>query len=48
MSLRDYTALASLALKLRRIWYGAKEISVSKLKASWEAISEFLTGKGQR
>lgn len=35
-------SLPSLLLSLRSIWYGATEISVTKLKETYEAIAAYL------
>lgn len=45
MALGDNLKLAKLALALRRIWHGAKTITVDMVVNSIALIYEFLTGK---
>ena len=44
-NLRDLFKLGKLGLALRSIWSGSKEISVSKIKATFNVLYTFITGK---
>lgn len=38
-------SLPMLLIRLRQIWNGATEITVTKLKQTWELIASYLPGK---
>jgi hypothetical protein len=44
--LRDMKDLGALALHLRSIWYNKPAVTEEMLRESWDAIVEFMVGKG--